>query len=43
MAIPEGLNGSNGKAWVRATRERIGLAQGDVAVLVHVTPDMVKK
>ncbi|MFQ8744602.1 MAG: XRE family transcriptional regulator [Bifidobacterium longum] len=43
MAIPEGLNGTNGKAWVRATRARIGLAQGDVAELVHVTPDMVKK
>lgn len=41
--MPEHMDRSGSKAWVRATRERIGLAQGDVAVLMHVTPDMVKK
>lgn len=43
MAIPEGLNGMNGKAWARAARERIGMTQHDVAVLANFTVDMVKK
>ena len=43
MAIPEGLNGMNGKAWARAARERIGMTQHDVAVLANLTVDMVKK
>ena len=43
MAIPEGLNGMNGKAWARAARERIGMTQHDVAVLANLTVGMVKK
>ena len=43
MAIPEGLNGMNGKAWARAARERIGMTQHDVAVLANLTVDRVKK
>lgn len=43
MAIPEGLNGMNGKAWARAARERIGMTQHDAAVLANLTVDMVKK
>lgn len=43
MAIPEGLNGMNGKAWARAARERVGMTQHDVVVLVSLTVDMVKK
>lgn len=31
------------KAWMRATRERIGMTQHDVAVLANLTVDMVKK
>lgn len=31
------------KAWMRATRERVGLTQKDVADLAGVTTDMVKK
>lgn len=34
---------SESKAWMRATRERIGMTQHDVAVLVSLTVDMVKK
>lgn len=34
---------SESKAWVRATRERIGMTQHDVAVLANLTVDMVKK
>ena len=34
---------SEAKAWMRATRERIGMTQHDVAVLVSLTVDMVKK
>lgn len=34
---------STAKAWMRATRERIGMTQHDVAVLAHLTVDMVKK
>ena len=33
---------SESKAWMRATRERIGMTQHDVAVLAHLTVDMVK-
>lgn len=43
MTIPEGLNGMNGKAWARATRERIGMTQHDAAVLANLTVDMIKK
>lgn len=43
MAIPEGLNGMNGKVWARAARERIGMTQRDAAVLANLTVDMVKK
>lgn len=43
MAIPEGLNGMNGKIWACAARERIGMTQHDVAVLANLTVDMVKK
>ena len=43
MAIPEGLNGMNGKAWARAARERISMTQHDVAVLANLTVGMVKK
>lgn len=31
------------KAWMRATRERLGLAQADLAMLTRRTADMVKK
>jgi transcriptional regulator with XRE-family HTH domain len=31
------------KAWLRATRERIGLSQAGLASMSHVTVDMVKK
>lgn len=34
---------SESKAWMRATRERIGMTQRDVAVLANLTVDMVKK
>lgn len=34
---------SEAKAWMRATRERIGMTQHDVAVLAGLTVDMVKK
>lgn len=34
---------SESKAWMRATRERIGMTQHDVAVLANLTVDMVKK
>ena len=34
---------SEAKAWMRATRERIGMTQHDVAVLADLTVDMVKK
>ena len=34
---------SEAKAWMRATRERIGMTQHDVAVLANLTVDMVKK
>lgn len=34
---------SEAKAWMRATRERIGMTQHDVAVLTDLTVDMVKK
>lgn len=34
---------SGAKAWMRATRERIGMTQRDVAVLANLTVDMVKK
>lgn len=34
---------SESKAWMRATRERIGMTQHDVAVLVSLIVDMVKK
>lgn len=34
---------SESKAWMRATRERIGMTQHDVAVLANLTMDMVKK
>ena len=34
---------SESKAWIRATRERIGMTQHDVAVLANLTVDMVKK
>ena len=34
---------SEAKAWMRATRERIGMPQHDVAVLADLTVDMVKK
>ena len=34
---------STAKAWMRATRERIGMTQHDAAVLAHLTVDMVKK
>ena len=34
---------SESKAWMRATRERIGMTQHDVAVLADLTVDMVKK
>lgn len=34
---------SESKVWMRATRERIGMTQHDVAVLVSLTVDMVKK
>lgn len=34
---------SESKAWMRTTRERIGMTQHDVAVLVSLTVDMVKK
>lgn len=34
---------SESKAWMRATRERIGMIQHDVAVLANLTVDMVKK
>ena len=34
---------SESKAWKRATRERIGMTQHDVAVLANLTVDMVKK
>lgn len=43
MAIPEGLNGMNGKTWARAARERISMTQHDAAVLANLTVDMVKK
>ena len=36
-------DGSEAKAWMRATRERIGMTQHDVAVLADLTVDMVKK
>ena len=31
---------SEAKAWMRATRERIGMTQHDVAVLANLTVDM---
>ena len=34
---------SESKAWMRATRERIGMTQHDVAVLANLTVDMGKK
>ena len=34
---------SESKAWMRATREHIGMTQHDVAVLANLTVDMVKK
>jgi len=34
---------SESKSWMRATRERIGMTQHDVAVLANLTVDMVKK
>lgn len=34
---------SEAEAWMRATRERIGMTQHDVAVLANLTVDMVKK
>ena len=34
---------SESKAWMRATRERIGMTQHDGAVLANLTVDMVKK
>lgn len=34
---------SESKAWMRATRERIGMTQHDVAVLANLTVDVVKK
>lgn len=34
---------SESKAWIRATRERIGMTRHDVAVLANLTVDMVKK
>ena len=34
---------SEAKAWMRATRERIGMTQHDVAVLADLTVDRVKK
>ena len=34
---------STAKAWMRSTRERIGMTQHDAAVLAHLTVDMVKK
>ena len=34
---------SESKAWMRATRELIGMTQHDVAVLANLTVDMVKK
>ncbi len=34
---------SESKAWMRATRERIGMTQHDVVVLANLTVDMVKK
>lgn len=34
---------SESKAWIRATRERIGMTQHDVAVLANLTVDMAKK
>lgn len=34
---------SEAKAWMRATRERIGMTQHDVAVIADLTVDMVKK
>lgn len=34
---------SESKAWIRATRERIGMTQHDVAVLANLTVDMVEK
>ena len=34
---------SESKAWMLATRERIGMTQHDVAVLANLTVDMVKK
>ena len=34
---------SESKAWMRATRERIGMTQHDVAVLANLSVDMVKK
>lgn len=34
---------SESKAWMRATHERIGMTQHDVAVLANLTVDMVKK
>ena len=34
---------SESKAWMCATRERIGMTQHDVAVLANLTVDMVKK
>ena len=39
--VPE--DWSAAKAWMRATRERIGMTQHDAAVLAHLTVDMVKK
>lgn len=36
-------NWSEAKAWMRATRERIGMTQHDAAVLANLTVDMVKK
>ena len=32
---------SEAKAWMRATRERIGMTQHDAAVLANLTVDMV--
>lgn len=37
------MDTSDIKAWMRATRERVGLTQKDVADLAGVTVDMVKK
>lgn len=34
---------SEAKAWMRATRERIGMTQHDAAVLANLTVGMVKK